>query len=397
MENNLIQDLSKITKKLLINDPFYGLFCTTIAKKERKDIPLAAVGINRGTMDFTLFINPDEWFKYSDEAKFYVMLHEMQHLTNFHLITAGRYSNQRLDNIACDIGINQTVGKANLPSWGCFIEDFREKYPDLNWAERAGREHYYNELNKLPQKEKEELGIDDRAEHIWIVIDADGDVDSNGELTEAEINSIRVQLEGTIETIAEEVRKSFGSIPNEINTLISGFKKPKPVFDYKKFVRNFVGNSTKYYLKTTKLKENPRFPGQPKVVLKPKHKLGVFIDFSGSVSNTEAFEFLNEIAHLSKKTDLEIHSFDTKVYPEVKYKAGSNDFPRQCNGGTDLSAPVNYFDKRKDLHTAIIFTDGHFSPIQPSSKNTLVVISSKGTSDNVNNFKNVIKIPPADN
>jgi hypothetical protein len=32
-------------------------------KKERKDIPLAAVGVNKSTMDFSLFINPDEWLR----------------------------------------------------------------------------------------------------------------------------------------------------------------------------------------------------------------------------------------------------------------------------------------------------------------------------------------------
>jgi hypothetical protein len=70
MQQNLILDLNRITKKILINDMFYGLFLTTINKIESKEIPLAAVSVNKSTMDFALMINPDEWFKYSDEVKY---------------------------------------------------------------------------------------------------------------------------------------------------------------------------------------------------------------------------------------------------------------------------------------------------------------------------------------
>lgn len=77
MNDNLIVDLGRISKKLMINDLFYGLFLSTIEKKENKDIPLAAVGVNKATMDFTLYINPDEWFKFSDECKFFVLKHEV--------------------------------------------------------------------------------------------------------------------------------------------------------------------------------------------------------------------------------------------------------------------------------------------------------------------------------
>ena len=44
-------------------------FLSTIEKKESKDIPLAAVSFNKNTMEFALLINPDEWFKFSDEVK----------------------------------------------------------------------------------------------------------------------------------------------------------------------------------------------------------------------------------------------------------------------------------------------------------------------------------------
>lgn len=74
MGDNLILDINKLTKKLLINDLFYGLFLSTIEKKEDKSIPLAAVSVNKSTMDFCLLINPDEWFKYAEEIRYGVKL-----------------------------------------------------------------------------------------------------------------------------------------------------------------------------------------------------------------------------------------------------------------------------------------------------------------------------------
>lgn len=331
MEKSLILDLNKITKKLMISDIFYGLFLSTIEKKESKDIPLAAVALNKNTMDFSLLINPDEWFKYSDEVKFNLMKHEALHLTQFHLITMDLYPNSKMDNIGCDIHINQLCDRKNLPEWGCFLDNFQKKYPQLDWKQNAGRDHYYKELNKLSEKEKEELGIDEKAEHHWIIVDGDGNA-TGEELTESMKDAIRVQVESTIEQIAEEVKKSQGHVPAEIDQLIKGFVKPKPVFNYLKYVRNFVGNSTKYMIGSTKLRENQRFPDAPKVILKPVSKMLVLIDESGSVSEKELYDFLNEIHHLSKKTDIEIRPFDTQVMKPVKY-SGRGSFQRTNCGG----------------------------------------------------------------
>lgn len=331
MEQNLILDLNKISKKLLINDIFYGLFLTTIEKKECKDIPVAAVSLNRGTMEFCLLINPDEWFKFSDEVKFGTLKHEAMHLTMFHLLMSDKWSNAKMANIALDIEVNQKIDKNYLPSWGCFLEEFAEKHPQLDWRTNAGGDHYYKELNKLSDEEKEKLGIDEKAEHNWIIVDENGQK-SDDQLTEAMKDAIRVQVEGTIESIAEEIAKSQGSIPSEISEMIKGFIKPKPKFNYSKYIKNFVGNSTRYMVGSTKLRENQKFPGQPKTILKPVSKMLVLIDESGSVSENELFDFVNEIYHLQRKTDIEIRAFDTDVKEIVKYK-GNNEFKRTACGG----------------------------------------------------------------
>jgi len=389
MQQNLILDINKLTKKILINDIFYGLFLSTIEKKERKDIPLAAVGVNKSSMDFALFINPDEWFKHSDQVRYGVLLHEAQHLCQFHLITGDMYPNDKMDNIACDLDINQRIDKAYLPSWGIFIEEFRTKYPQLDFKPHAGRHHYYHELNKLPEDEKDKMGISDNAKHIWIITDGDGNKVDN--LTEGEKEALKVQIEHTIENIAEEIKKSQGTVPVEIDQLISGFVKPKPAFNYSKYIRNFVGNSSKFFIKSTKVKENQRFPGQPKIVLKPLNKMLILVDESGSVSEKELYDFLNEIYHLQKKTDIEIRAFDTEVSNIVKYK-GNNEFPRTQCGGTSFTVAVEYFNDSK-YQSCIIFTDGHAETPPKCNKRLLWVISSNGNESSIQDHSTWIKIP----
>jgi len=388
---NLILDISRISKKLLIKDIFYGLFLTTIEKKENKDIPFAAVGVNKSSMEFVLYINPIEWFKLADEVKYGLLLHEVKHLTNFHLLTGDLYTNHKMDNIGCDIEINQTIDRSYLPSSGCFLDEFATKYPKLDWKASAGRDHYYRELNKLSEEEKEDLGIDEKSKHIWIVTDKDGNATGES-LSESQKDALRVQVESTIESIAEEVAKSQGSLPSEINDLIKGFKKPKPKYNYKKYIRNFVGNSTKYIISRTKLKENQRFPGTAKVTLKPTNRLLVLVDQSGSVSQPELFEFLNEIAHLSKNTDLEIRAFDTSVYPPTKYRANSNEFKRTACGGTSFTEAINFYNSQ-NYNNCLIFTDGHAETPPVCNKTLLWVISSNGSEESIKNHAKWLKIP----
>lgn len=289
------------------------------------------------------------------------------------------------------IEINQQINKQFLPSWGCFLEDFAAKYPKLDWKKGAGRAHYYKELDKLSDKEKEELGIDEKAEHHWVIVDGDGNI-SGESLNEAQKDALRVQIEHTIETIAEEVSKSQGHIPAEIDQMIKGFVKPKPAFNYLKYVRNFVGNSTKYTIGTTKLRENQRFPGAPKVILKPLSRMLVLVDESGSVSEKELYDFLNEIHHLSKKTEIEIRPFDTQVMKEVKYN-GKDSFKRTNCGGTSFTAAVDFYNQNKNYNSCLIFTDGHAETPPACHKRLLWIISSNGSSEAIKDHATFIKIP----
>lgn len=299
------------------------------------------------------------------------------------------YPNHKMDNVACDLMVNQIVPKDFLPSWGIFLEDFEKKYPELNWEKLAGRDHYYKELSKLTEEQKQEIGIDDRAKHTWIITDGEGNPVEG--LSESEKASLQRTVEATIEDLAKEVEKFQGHVPAEIDALIKGFIKPKPKFDYKKYLRNFVGSSTKYIIGTSKIRENQRFPGQPKTILKPMGKILVLVDESGSVSEKELYDFLNEIYHIKKKSDIEIRAFDTEVTEIVHYK-GNNEFPRSRCGGTSFTAAVNFYNESR-YNSCIVFTDGFAEEPPKIAKKLLWVISSNGDPKAIQNHSAYIKIP----
>jgi predicted metal-dependent peptidase len=386
MEKNLIRDINNINKNLHLRDMFYGLFSSSIKKEERTDIPLAAVGLNKSTMDVTLYINPKEWFKYSDEIKEGVLLHEMMHITLFHLVNSDRYPNKEMANLAMDIEINQKVGKNKLPPWGCFIEDFKIKYPKLNWKEHAGAKHYYDELNKLSDEDKQKLGIDDRAKHRWIITDGNG---NRCILTEGEKSALESVTQGTIERLADEVMRAQGSLSAEIEGMIKGFIKPKPSFNYKQYIRNFVGQSDKFILKGSKIRENQRFPGQSKIVKKHLKKIAFYVDQSGSMGQEHLENVVNEGFHLRKMYDVTFFAFDTKVIGEVKLKKDC--LERRASGSTDPLCCLEHFET-SDFTTAIIYTDGHFSPIRTTKKDLLWIIDPNGELSSVTNQKKVIRI-----
>ena len=176
--------------------------------------------------------------------------------------------------------------------------------------------------------------------------------------------------------------------------MIKGFVKPKPKFNYAKHIRNYVGNSTKYKIGTSRLKENQRFPGRPKAVLRPRNRVLVLIDESGSVSETELYDFLNEIHHLQKQYDIEIRPFDTEVGDVIRY-SGKGEMKRAKMGGTSFTAAVDYYNN-SPYTSCLIFTDGWAETPPPCYKRLLWVISSNGSkgaiADHVGGAQN-IKIP----
>lgn len=365
----LYEEVGKTIMKLLIRDPYYALFLMGIDKQETTQVPTLAVGL--AGIDIRLLINKEFWTSLSNEYKYGIIMHEALHICYFHLLDSSDYPDHKIDNIACDMEINQFISKDLLPEECIWLEDFQKKYPELQLEPLRGRRYYYNKLKSLPEEEQQKLGSNlGNNEHFWKVFD---------ELSESDKEVIRNQVSYMMEEAAEQCRKQQGTVPGNIEQLMKLNKKEPPKFDWKKYIRQWVGMSQDIYFKQTRFKPNFYFRGNPSQKVKFKQQLLVAIDTSGSVSNDELQEFMSEIKHLYKFGHLiYIMCVDTQLYEPYLYK-GVDEFKISGRGGTYFTPTLEYFNQHPEYSCMIYFTDGEAELPPNSNKPMLWVISSRGT------------------
>jgi hypothetical protein len=68
--------IEKACRKLIISEPFYGLFLSGIQKEISKDIPTLAVGLKG--INVILYINQEFWDSMTDVQQVAVLQHEVQ-------------------------------------------------------------------------------------------------------------------------------------------------------------------------------------------------------------------------------------------------------------------------------------------------------------------------------
>jgi predicted metal-dependent peptidase len=377
--------LSKICKELLFKEPFYGLYLIMLDKVFSKSIPTACVSTKK--LSYQLTINPDFWGGLPDEKKLGLLKHELLHCVFFHLVTAKDFTNKEIFNIAADIEINQYIDPKWLPEGGCTIDSF----PELNLPYKAGTKKYYDllldaknsgaseTLNNLLDAMSQNLpksadGLNNPNHDLW------GESD---DMSEVEQTLLKAQTQHVIQDIAESL-KSRGTIPSEIEELLKGLATVEPPkFDWKGYLRRFIGNSKKTYTKKLKRKVNKRFDENPGLKIKMKQHILVAVDTSASVSTNELKEFFQEINHIHRTgVQITVIQADAAISDIRPYKANI-EFSIHGRGGTSFDPVVDYYNNNYNKYTSLIyFTDGDApSPEKPRNK-MLWVLSSKSKMNN---------------
>lgn len=192
------------------------------------------------------------------------------------------------------------------------------------------------------------------------------------------------QLQEAIDTMmvfaADEVEKAHGTVPGEIAGKITELRKrrPKPVADWKRYFRRYIGHEFSEFLRKSKKRESRRFPDAPGNRLRRKSHILVAIDTSGSVSMTEYREFFGQIRTLMATATFHVVECDVEIQHEYEFNGRIQEV-LHGGGGTDFEPVIDYFNKHKKLYDALIyFTDGGADIPADTPKETLWVISSQG-------------------
>ena len=68
-------EIEKVFKRLLIKNPFYGLFCLSLPKEVTRKAPTLRV-VKQG-ISCCLQINPDFWEEFNDDEQLALIQHEL--------------------------------------------------------------------------------------------------------------------------------------------------------------------------------------------------------------------------------------------------------------------------------------------------------------------------------
>ena len=369
---DIADKLSRTGKSLILDEPFYGLFLIGLNKKFRTDIPTA--GVSKHGIGVQLSINPEFFMDLSEPHRIGLLKHELLHISFGHITWRDSFSDHKLFNIAADLEINQYIGTEYLPEGGLTLDTF----PELNLPQRAGTKKYYDLL-----QDAKNSGQCPSLESLLGQMDGDSAYDHKtwdefDELTEAEKKLVKKQVEHQLKETAEITEKRRGTVPGELAELISRLINVEPPkFDWRGYLRRFVGNSSIVYTKKMRRKYNKRYSENPGLKIKFKNHILVGIDTSGSVSTEELKEFWQELCHMHKTGHkISVAQCDAGLRKVEEFNP-KRDWKIHGRGGTDFQPVVDHYNQNKKNYTALIYcTDGEAPPPTDCPNNTLWVHSS---------------------
>ena len=357
-------DIEHALKKLLIREPFYGIFLLGLNRYYSNDIETA--GVCRRGINTELVINK-EWFEsLSDDEAVSAIQHEIMHILFGHILMDKYYTNHDLLNYAADCEVNSYIS---------ILQKEPYIYPArFNMPDKQGVKWYYENFEKYAKEAGYNIiNVSQIGSHKFWKDFAD--------LSDAEKELVKQQIDYQAKQTAEQVVKQQGTIPGEFKEYIDNlFKEREAVFNWKAYFRRVVGNSIEAFLKSTRYKPSRRFKGQPGNILKFKPRVLVAVDTSGSVSNDELSDFFTEIDHLHRSgITVDVLEFDTHITNKFTYKNKNQKIEICGRGGTDCTEAWEYYRNHNEYSTFVIFTDGYlYFKDLPHCNNVIWVISSSG-------------------
>ena len=369
---NNIQDLvAKTTKELILTEPFYGLFLIGINKKFTDQIPTA--GVSKHNIGMQLTINPEFYTGLNSSHRVGLIKHELLHIAFGHLIMRDLYSNHKLFNIAADLEINQYIDSDMLPDGGLLLTSF----PELDLPTKAGTKVYYNLLEQAKDD-----GTSPSLDSLMDEMDGESQYCHNtwnefDNLSEPDKKLMEKQVEHQLKQAADTTIKKSGNIPGEFKDIIDRLFNIQPAkFDWKSYLKRFVGNSSVVYTKKLRRKYNKRYSGSPGLKIKFKNHILVGVDTSGSVNNDELKEFFSELAHMCKTGHkISVAQCDTSLRTVEEFNP-KKDWEIHGRGGTSFQPVIDHYNEKGSYTALIYLTDGEAYSPDNCPKNTLWCLSS---------------------
>ncbi len=383
-------DINPHIIKLMMSEPFYAKILRGVTKVCTQQIPTAGVLAKDG--DIKMWYNPGFMTSLTDKEVQGLLKHEAMHLALMHTTTR-RLEPHKIHNWAADLAINSNIPEDELPEGGLIpgkafaplTEEQQEKMkPEA--IERFNRmskfveelpkglstEEYFSRLMQ-DEEMKEDIEQQGQGEPGEPGGDGDGGSGMPGEMDHHdgwdEMSAEEKELAaGKVKQAVAEAAKecdskgSWGSVPAGMQAEIR--KLLVNEIPWQKVLQKFVGFTKRSVRSTSwnKLnKKNPMImPGSRK---KTEASIAVYIDQSGSVSNSELELLFGELQHLAKRVEFTTFHFDCTVDEESEtvWKKGRYTAPHRTRaGGTCFKSVQDHVHKNKHRFDGyLVLTDGY--------------------------------------
>jgi len=411
-------DLSPHLIRLLWDEPFFANVLRGIEKIKTVQIPTAGVSAADGDVRF--WWNPKFLAGLSPNEVKGLLKHECYHLV-FEHTTTRRHEPHIIWNYATDLAINSLIAENELPEGGLVpgkaftaltteqTEQMGEKAAErynmvsakiASFPKNKHSEWYFAELMKDPEVKKAiESGAGMGGKSLAEAL-ADGDVeiDENGNLVDKDGNPVTV-VPGTADDhdgwdqLSEEQRElvngkikqalenavkdcdsknSWGSIGAEMRgKLREMISKEIP---WQSVLKQFCGMSRRADRASSIRRINRKYAGiHPGSYRDYKANIAVYLDQSGSVSDSDLALLAGELTGLAKRVQFTLFNFDTSVDEKserVLKKGRGVRLERTRCGGTDFRCVQDHANKNASRFDGyLVLTDG-FAP-DPGGANRL--------------------------
>ena len=359
---------------------------------------------------FLLNINVNYWFSLGGVGKNYPIKDAVitEKITSFYLLHLYHSKNKIpfIFNLASELETTQYLTQEILNSLDPFSLDDINKLFSLSMTKDQTAIDYYSQMapqiekavNNFKNGKKQDKKINEFIKQLMSSKHNDNlfKIDSEDISQNKLKNDTSTILENTYNSALDanlnsNSDKSWGNFSNKYGTLLSALAPKPPVFNYKKLIKDFikskiVKNKSRSYSKPSRKVYNTILQG--KKVKKSGINLLVSIDVSGSVSNSEMMELLNEIASL-KVENITILQFDHALLSIKTYKSKEllkeikKGFKLEGRGGTNFSVPIEHYEKNflsnenpKGYSGMLVFTDGECISAIPKKKDGSVYITA---------------------
>jgi len=358
-KNKIVEKLVTARVGLLLRHPFFGNLATRLKLVDATEwCPTLA------TDGRTFYYNNDFVNKLTPKQAEFGFAHEVLHNVFDHM---GRREGRdpQLSNIAADYAANQILKDERIgevPSWIKIFQDDRYR----GWS----YEQIYSELESRACK----IDINTLGELLDEHLDGEGDGDGEGDdqngkgrpkLTPEERKAIRDEIKEAM--IAAAQSAGAGKVPAGIGRLIKDLTEPK--MDWRQMLRMNIQSLIKSNFSFARPNRKSQHSGAilPGMINEETIDICVGIDMSGSISDTQAKDFLSEVKGIMdeyKDFSIKLWCFDTDIYNYAEFTGDTADdiidYKVAGGGGTDFEANWVFMEREGIVPKKfIMFTDGY--------------------------------------